>query len=311
MKQGSPPNSFEKFRKKTRKKRLQDDIEAIIPWKERCEAIDPFYRNPRRAGRRPIGIDRILRIYFLQHWFNMSYPAAEEAIYDSRAMRQFVGIDSGEEPAPDETIIWKFRHLMKNHNLGDFLFHPVNKYLKENGLKISRGTIVDASVIIAPSSPKNKNKNKKKQRDPEMRQIRKGNQWYFVMHSHIGVDSRTKLTHSVVATPANADDSVVVGDLLHGHERRVCGDSAHSGKGEVIAAHAPDTKDFTNKKARRYVELKVAEHSRNRNKSKVRAKVRYKGLDKNTHHPFVSSALVDLVMAKKALLPRNRLLMQA
>ena len=323
MKQTSLTDGFEKFRKKTRKEQFLGDMEMIIPWKELCEAIEPFYPNPQGAGRRPIGIDRMLRIYFLQHWFNLSDPAAEEALYDSRAMRQFVGIDLGEEAAPDETTICKFRHLMENHNLGDRLFYLVNQYLKENGLKVNRGTIVDACIINAPSSTKNK----KKQRDPDMHQTKKGNQWYFGMKAHIGVDSKTKLIHSVVATPANVHDSVVLGDLLHGDESRVWGDSAYTGQGDVIANHAPQAKDFTHKKGSRYVTLSDAERSRNRNKSKVRAKVehifgvmkgrfgftkvRYKGLAKNAHHLFVSCALVNLVMAKKTLLRRNRLLLQA
>lgn len=323
MKQTSLTDGFEKFRKKTRKEQFLDDMETIIPWKELCEAIEPFYPNPQGAGRRPIGIERMLRIYFLQHWFNLSDPAAEEALYDSRTMRKFVDIDLGEEPAPDETTICKFRHLMENHNLGDRLFYLVNQYLQENGLKVNRGTIVDASIINAPSSTKNK----KKQRDPDMHQTRKGNQWYFGMKAHIGVDSKTKLIHSIVATPANVHDSVVLGDLLHGNENRVWGDSAYSGKGDVIAANAPRAKDFTNKKGSRYVTLSDADRNRNRSKSKVRAKVehvfgvmkgrfgftkvRYKGLAKNAHHLFVSCALVNLLMAKKSLLKQRSRLLQA
>jgi IS5 family transposase len=320
MKQTSLTDGFEKFRKKTRKEQFLDDMETIIPWKELCEAIEPFYPKPQGAGRSPIGIERMLRIYFLQHWFNLSDPAAEEVLYDSRAMRQFVGIDLGEEPAPDETTICKFRHLMESHNLGDRLFNLVNQYLKENGLKVNRGTIVDASIINAPSSTKNK----KKQRDPDMHQTRKGYQWFFGMKAHIGVDSKTKLIHSVVATPANVHDSVILGDLLHGEENRVWGDSAYAGQGDAIAANAPKARDFTNKKGSRYVTLSEADRSRNRNKSKVRAKVehlfgvmkcrfgftkvRYKGLEKNAHHLFVSCALVNLVMAKKVLLKQKRLL---
>ena len=323
MKQTSLTDGFEKFRKKTRKEQFLEDMETIIPWKELCEAIEPFYPNPTGAGRRPVGIERMLRIHFLQHWFNLSDPAAEEALYDSRSMRRFVGIDLGEEPVPDETTICKFRHLMERHNLGDRLFYLVNHYLKENGLKVSRGTIVDASIISAPSSTKNK----KKQRDPEMHQVKKGNQWYFGMKAHIGVDSKTKLIHSVVATPANVHDSAILGDLLHGDESRVWGDSAYAGQGNVIADHAPLAKDFTNKKGSRYVILSDRDRARNRNKSKVRAKVehlfgvmkgrfgftkvRYKGLDKNAHHLFTSCALVNLVMAKKTLLRQQRLLMQA
>lgn len=314
MKQKSLTDGFEKYRKKTRKEQFLEDMEVIIPWKELCEAIEPFYPNPKGAGRRPIGIERMLRIHFLQHWFNLSDPAAEEALYDSRAMRRFVGIDLGQEPVPDETTICKFRHLMENHNLGDQLFHLVNQYLDENGLKVNRGTIVDASIINAPSSTKNK----KKQRDPEMHQTRKGNQWFFGMKAHIGVDSRTKLIHSVVATSANVHDSVVIGDLLHGEETRVWGDSAYTGKTEAITDQAPRARDFTQDKGSRHRKLTEAERARNRNKSRVRAKVehvfgvmkgqfgftkvRYKGLSKNAHYLFVSCALVNLVMARKQLL---------
>lgn len=323
MKQQSLTDGFEKHRKTTRKEQFLNEMEIIIPWQGLAEVIEPFYPKPEGAGRRPIGVERMLRIYFLQHWFSLSDPAAEEALYDSRAMRLFVGIDLGEEAVPDETTICKFRHLMERHNLGDQLFHLVNQYLQENGLKVNRGTIVDASIINAPSSTKNS----KKQRDPEMHQTRKGNQWYFGMKAHIGVDSRTKLIHHVVATSANVHDSVVIGDLLHGEETRVWGDSAYTGKGDVIGEHAPNAKDFTHKKGSRYRLLSDEERAKNRNKSKVRAKVehlfavmkrqfgfskvRYKGLEKNAHHLFVSCALVNLVMAKKTLLRQRRLALQA
>jgi len=279
------------------------------------EAIAPYYpKESQSAGRKPIGLERMLRIHFLQHWFELSDPAAEEILYDSRAMRGFVGIDLGHEPAPDETTICKFRHLMEKHNLGDELFRLVNVYLSENGLKVSRGTIVDASIISAPSSSKNKDK----KRDPDMHQTGKGNQWYFGMKTHIGVDSRTKLIHSIVVTPANVHDSQVMGDLLHGDETRVWGDSAYTGQGEVLQSVAPNAKDFTQKKGSRYRQLSDIDKAKNRNKSKVRArvehvfgvmkrqfgynKVRYKGLDKNAHGVFTKCALVNLVMAKKQLL---------
>ena len=261
----------------------------------------------------------MLRIHFLQHWFNLSDPAVEEALYDSRALRRFVGIDLGREPAPDETTVCKFRHLMEKHELGDQLFHQVNQYLQENGLKVSRGTIVDASIIHAPSSTKNK----KKERDPDMRQVRKGRQWYFGMKAHIGVDSRTKLIHSVVATPANVHDSQVLSDLLHGEETRVWGDSAYTGQGQVITDCAPQARNFTQAKGRRNRPLTEQERCANRNKSRVRAKVehqfgiikqwfgfckvRYRGLDKNAHRLFVACALSNLVMAKTPLLRRKRL----
>jgi len=306
--------SFEKYRKKTRKEVFLDEMDQIIPWQDLTAVIKPFYPEPKGAGRRPKGIERMLRIHFLQHWFELSDPAAEEALYDSRAMRQFVGIDLGQEPVPDETTICKFRHLMERHNLGDELFRLVNVYLDENGLKLSRGTIVDASIISAPSSTKNK----EKARDPEMHQTRKGNQWYFGMKAHIGVDSRSKLIHSVVATAANVHDSQVLDDLLHGDETRVWGDSAYSGQKEVLCEYAPNARDFTQKKSSRHRSLSAEERSRNRTKSKVRAKVehvfhvmkrqfgytkvRYRGLDKNAHHLFIKCALVNLVLSKRRLL---------
>ena len=285
MKQLSLTDNFEKHRKKTRKEQFLEDMDRIIPWQGLVDAITPFYPNPQGAGRRPIGIERMLRIYFLQHWFQLSDPAAEEAIYDSRAMRRFVGIDLGTEPAPDETTICKFRHLMEKRNLGDQFFHLVNQYLKENGLKVNRGTIVDASIISAPSSTKNK----KKQRDPDMRQTKKGNQWYFGMKAHIGVDTETKLIHSVVATGANVHDSVVIGDLLHGEEELVFGDSAE--------------RDFNRRKSR--VRARV-EHAFGVMKGQFGfRKVRYKGLAKNAHYLFATCALINLVMAKEHLLKQR------
>jgi IS5 family transposase len=316
-------NGFEKFRKKTRKEQFLAEMEVIIPWHDLTQAIEPFYPQPEGAGRRPIGIERMLRIHFLQHWFNLSDPAVEEALYDSRALRQFVGIDLGREPVPDETTVCKFRHLMEQHNLGDQLFHLVNQYLSENGMQVARGTIVDASIIHAPSSTKNK----EKQRDPEMHQTRKGNQWYFGMKAHIGVDSNTKLIHSVVATAANVHDSQVLGDLLHGNETRVWGDSAYTGQKHVLAEKAPQAKDFTQAKGGRYRELTEDDRAKNRNKSRVRAKVehqfavikrqfgfnkvRYRGLAKNAHRLFVACALSNLVMAKKTLMKRKRWELQA
>lgn len=289
-------------------------MDRIVPWRDLCEVIEPFYPKPKGAGRPPVGLERMLRIHFLQHWFNLSDPAVEEALYDSRSMRRFVGIDLGREPAPDETTVCKFRHLLEEHNLGDSLFALINEYLQENGLKVSTGTIVDATIINAPSSTKNKDK----ARDPDMHQTKKGNQWYFGMKAHIGVDSKTKLIHSVVATAANVHDSQVLGDLLHGEETRVWGDSAYASQGKTIREHAPNAKDFTNQKGRRNNPLSDADKARNKTKSKVRAKVehpflvlkqvfgftkvRYRGLDKNATRLFVACGLVNLYMARQRLL---------
>jgi len=305
---------FEIYRKKTRKEKFLEEMESIIPWTELSEVIEPYYPVPAKAGRPPIGIDRMLRIHFLQHWFELSDPAAEEALYDSRAMRQFVGIDLGKEPVPDETTILNFRHLMEAHNLGDQLFHLVNEYLVESGLKVNRGTIVDATIINAPTSTRNK----AKARDPEMHQTRKGNQWYFGMKAHIGVDSKTKLIHSIGVTAANVHDSQMLGDLLHGEETRVWGDSAYTGQKAVLKACAPAAKDFTQKKSYRNRKLSDQEKAANRQKSKTRSrvehifgimkrqfgynKVRYRGLAKNAHSLYVKCALINLVIAKRTLL---------
>jgi len=305
---------FEKHRKKTRREQFLEEMEQIIPWPELAAVIEPFYPKPEGAGRRPIGIERMLRIHFLQHWFNLSDPAAEESLYDSRAMRRFVGIDLGREPVPDETTICKFRHLLEAHNLGAQLFVLIQDYLQENGLKISRGTIVDATIINAPSSTKNKDG----QRDPEMRQTKKGNQWYFGMKLHVGVDSKLKLIHSAVATAANVHDSQVLGDLLHGEESTVWGDAAYTGQRETIRRHAPQARDFTQRKAHRHRPLSDEDRARNRNKSKIRAKgehpflilkkifgftkVRYRGLHKNANRLFVACGLVNLYVVRRRLL---------
>jgi len=305
---------FEKYRKPTRREQFLEEMDRIIPWAELSAVIEPFYPKGEGPGRPPVGVERMLRIHFLQHWFNLSDPAVEEALYDSRAMRRFVGIDLGREPAPDETTICKFRHLLERHNLGDRLFALIAEYLQENGLKVSTGTIVDATIISAPSSTKNRDG----KRDPEMHQTKKGNQWYFGMKAHIGVDSRSKLIHSVAATAANVHDSQLLPDLLHGGETRVWGDSAYTGQGEVIREHAPKAKDFTQKKGSRHKALTDAERAKNRTKSRVRAKVehpflilkrvfgfdkvRYRGLDKNANWLFVACGLVNLYMARRHLL---------
>jgi IS5 family transposase len=305
--------AFEQYRKPTRREGFLAEMDHVIPWQGLCEVIAPFYPTVDGAGRPPVGLERMLRIQCLQHWFNLSDPAVEEALYDSRALRQFVGIDLGREPVPDETTICKFRHLLEAHQLGQQLFALIGAYLAENGLQVSRGTIVDATIINAPSSTKNRDR----ARDPEMRQTKKGNQWYFGMKAHLGVDSRTKLIHSVAATAANVHDSQVLPALLHGQETRVWGDAAYHGQREVIRACAPAARDFTQKKGRRSRPLTEAERARNRTTSSVRAKVehpilvikrifgwskvRYRGLMKNTHWLFILCGLTNLYLVRRRL----------
>jgi IS5 family transposase len=304
---------FERYAKRTRRAVFLDEMARVVPWPALCALIEPFYPKPGN-GRPPIGVARMLRIYLLQQWFNLSDPGVEEALYDSLAMRQFAGIDLGREPVPDETTMCRFRHLLETHGLGRQLFEAVQRHLAEKGLKVATGTIVDATIISAPSSTKNA----AKARDPEMHQTKKGNQWYFGMKAHFGVDSRSKLVHSVAATPANVADSRVLPELLHGNETRVWGDQAYRGQRAVIRAHAPRARDFVNRRYRHRGVVDQVERARNRTKSKVRArvehaigiikrvfgfaKVRYRGLNKNLHRLLVTAALANLFTARRHLL---------
>ena len=307
--------AFEQYGKPTRRAKFLADMEQILPWAELLSVIEPFYPKISEAGGRPpIPLERMLRIYFLQLWFNLSDPAVEEALYDSTSMRGFVGIDLGVEAAPDETTVCKFRHLLEKHKLGKKLLTTVNEYLRRHGMKISNGTIVDATIIGAPSSTKNKDG----KRDPEMHQTAKGKQWYFGMKAHIGVDSRTKLIHTVKASAANVADALGMPHLLHGKETRVWGDQAYRGQKDAIRAVAPRVRDFTNQRYRWGTRVDETIKATNRRKSKIRAKVehvfgvikrvfgfqkvRYRGLAKNLHRLEVTAALTNLFMVRRRLL---------
>lgn len=304
---------FERYAKTTRRAAFLAEMDAVVPWKRLTALIEPYYPKPGN-GRPPLPLERMLRIHFLQHWFNLSDPAAEEALYESPSLRAFAGVDLGAEPAPDETTICRFRHLLEAHDLSARIFEDVLAHLEAKGMKIATGTIVDATIIAAPSSTKNK----KKARDPEMHQTKKGNQWHFGMKGHFGVDSAEKLIHAVAATPANVHDGEMLGDLLHGEETRVWGDRAYQGKREAIREHAPGAQDFTNKRERRNGVVDEVERGKNRTKSKVRArvehaigvikrvfgfvKVRYRGIAKNADRLFVACALANLFIARRRLL---------
>jgi len=307
---------FEKFGKITRRAKFLAEMDRIMPWRDLAAAIEPVYPKggSTAGGRPPVPLERMLRIYFLQLWFNLSDPAAEEALYDSAAMRSFAGVDLGSEAAPDETTICKFRHLLERNGLGKTLLKATNQYLKENGMKIGNGTIVDATIISAPSSTKNRDK----ERDPEMHQTAKGRQWYFGMKAHLGVDSRTKFIHTILASAANVADRDALPHLLHGKETRVWGDQAYQGQREAIRQAAPRARDFTNRRYRRGSRIDERIKACNRRKSSVRAKVehsigiikrvfgfqkvRYRGLAKNLHRLEVSAALANLFLARKRLL---------
>jgi IS5 family transposase len=306
---------FERYRRATKRDAFVATMEQIVPWRELCSVIEPHYPKAGN-GRPPVGLERMLRMYFVQHWFNLADEACEEALLDSTALRRFVGIDLGRERVPDGTTLLKFRRLLDKHKLGEALFAKVGEVLQARGMKVGTGTIVDATIIGAPSSTKNADK----QRDPEMHQTRKGQQWYFGMKMHIGVDSRTGLAHSAVVTAANVHDKHPLPELLHGNEQRLYGDSAYASQKALIRAKAANARDFTNQRVRKGGE--VDEVQKNRNKSRIRSrvehvfavvkrlwgfsKVRYRGLAKNATRSFVALALANIYLARRPLYAQVR-----
>jgi IS5 family transposase len=306
--------SFERYGKKTRREKFLEEMDRIIPWAELESLIEPHY--PKEGnGRPPVGLGIMLRIYFLQHWFNLSDPAAEEVLYDSPALRRFAGVDLGRAAAPDETTILNFRHLLERHDLCGAMLDAVNLYLEDRGIRIGTGTIVDATIIHAPSSTKNASGG----RDPEMHQTRKGNQWFFGMKAHIGVDSKQGIVHSVCSSAASVADKHMLPDLLHGDERKVWGDGAYQGQSEAIRKAAPYAQDMTSRRTRYKQAVDELQRRKNRTKARVRAKVehpfrilkrvfgfvkvRFRGLKKNHDHLCAAFALVNLYMHRKRLAP--------
>lgn len=308
---------LEKYAKTTRRAQFLAEMDRVVPWAELCALIEPHYpKGSPEGGRPPIALERMLRIYFLQQWFNLSDPAVEDALYDSTAMREFVGIDLGREAAPDETTVCKFRKLLVKQRLGKALLKGVNEHLRRQGIKLSNGTIVDATIISAPSSTKNRDG----ERDPEMSQVAKGKEWHFGMKAHVGVDSRHKLIHTVQVSAANWADKEALPHLLRGTETKVWGDQAYHGQGAAIRAVAPKAQDCTNRRSRYRGGERIdhATRAKNRNKSRVRSKVehvfgvikhlfgfrkvRYRGLEKNRHRVEVLAALTNLYLMRRTLL---------
>jgi IS5 family transposase len=303
---------FERYRKPTRREAFLAQMDTLVPWAELAALIEPHYPKAGN-GRPPIGLQRMLRIHLLQHWFNLADEAMEEALYDSAALRAFVGIDLGREPVPDATSLLRFRHLIEKHRLGEALFAEVGRLLQAKGLKLSGGTIVDATLIAAPSSTKNA----EQRRDPEMKQTKKGKQWHFGMKVHVGADAKTGVVHAAVVTAANVHDKHAVPDLLHGQETRVYGDRGYQGCTDLIKDAAPNAKDFTNRRVRQPWGQDEVARAKNRTKNRTRArvehvfhvlkrqfgfaKVRYRGLMKNANRVFTALALVNLVMAQRRM----------
>jgi IS5 family transposase len=308
--------SFEKYARPSRREQFLQTMESVVPWSELEALIEPYYPKPGN-GRQPVGLSIMLRIYFLQHWFNLSDPGAEDALYDLPALRGFAGVDLGRAAAPDETTILNFRHLLEAHDLCDKILDTVNWYLDSKGIRISTGTIVDATIIAAPSSTKNK----KKERDPQMHQTKKGNQYYFGAKAHIGVDSKEGVVHSVCTSAASVHDKHMLPDLLHGEEKKVWGDAGYQGQTKVIHAAAPRAQDMTNRRVKTKQGVDEDEKRKNRTKSRVRAKVewpfrilkrvfgytkvRYRGILKNHPWHLAAFALVNLYQHRRRLVPQE------
>ena len=307
-------------KKVTRRERFLGEMERVVPWARLVAVIEPHYPRGER-GRPPIGIERMLRIYFLQQWYALADEAIEDALYDSQSLRTFTGIALGVDPVPDATTLLKFRHLLEAHELTRRIFEEVGALLAERKLLMKEGTIVDATIIAAPSSTKNA----RKERDPEMHQTKKGNQWHFGMKAHIGVDAGSGLVHTLTGTAANVADIAQTHALLHGEEKTVHADAGYIGaekreeviaragqrewhvaakRGKVKAMAEGLLKELTQacEKAKAQVRARV-EHPFHVVKNLFRhRKVRYRGLAKNTAQLATLFALANLVIAKVALM---------
>jgi transposase, IS5 family len=306
--------SFEKYGRKSKREQFLENMNAIVPWGELEGLIEPHYPKAGN-GRQPVGLSVMLRVYFLQQWFNLSDPGVEEALYESPVLRRFAGVDLGRAPAPDETTVLRFRHLLEEHELCGKILDTVNLYLESKGIRIGTGTIVDATIIHAPSSTKNSNG----ERDPEMHQTRKGKQWYFGAKAHIGVDGKEGHVHSVCTSAASVSDVHMLRDLLHGEEKKVWGDGGYQGQTDVIREVAPEAQDMTCRRTQYKDGVDQEARHKNRTKSKVRAKVewpfrilkrvfgftkvRYRGLKKNHEWLLAAFALVNLYLHRKRLVP--------
>jgi len=299
--------------KVTRRERFLGEMNAIIPWGRLKELIEPHYPKAGR-GRQPLGLEKMLRIYFLQLWFDLSDPQAEDAIYDSESMRRFAGVDLSDDVVPDESTILRFRHLLEKHELTEAIFEEVKGLLEEKGLLMKSGTIVDATIIAAPSSTKNGTQS----RDPEMKQTKKGNAWHFGMKVHVGTDKRG-VVHSLTTTHAAVADITQLDGLLHGDERELYGDQAYWKEADRQRFRAAGVRYRVNRRGSFHRPLSEYQRKINRTRSRMRArgehafrivkrlwgfaKVRYRGLMKNTARAFATFALANLYLVRKYLMP--------
>jgi transposase, IS5 family len=317
---------YNKKKKRTRREIFLEKMEQVVPWSRLMEVIEPHYPKSGKRGRPPIGLERMLRMYFVQQWYGLADEAVEDAIYDSQALRNFMDIDLCKQNVPDATTLMGFRHLLEANDLPQAMLIEVNAMLIERGLLMSKGTLVDATLIAAPSSTKNE----KHGRDPEMHQAKKGNQWYFGLKAHIGVDKDSGLVHTLVTTSANVSDISQTPVLLHGQEQDVWLDAGYVGvekREDMQAALAANGQELKWHIARRRKTIeKLAEgwqkslvQAYEKLKAQVRARVehpfhvvknifkykktRYKGLAKNDAQLNVLFALSNLYMVREKLRP--------
>ena len=324
MKQLSLSESgFERKATRTRKREFLDEMNLVVPWAELVSLIAPHASQPgTKGGRPPLAVDTMLRIHFLQQWFNLSDPAMEEALYDTPMFREFAGLDVGEDHLPDESTILRFRHMLETHNLSIQILATVNATLTAKGLLLKQGTVIDATLIAAPSSTKNSTGT----RDPEMHQTKKGNQWHHGMKAHIGSDADQGLVHSVTTTAANAHDVTQAHALLHGEETDVFADSGYRGveKREEIQAKHPDVNwhiammPGKRRALKKDTPMGAILEKLEQTKARIRAKFehpfrvikrqfgyvkeKYRGLAKNTANLMTLFALSNIWMVRKRLL---------
>ena len=297
--------------KVTRREQFLAEMNASVPWRDLVSLIEPHYPKGGN-GRPPLGLEKMLRIHFLQQWFNLSDPAAEDALYDSESMRRFVGISLGEDVVPDESSILRFRHLLEEHNLGASIFDGVRGLLEAKGVLVKSGTIVDATIISAPSSTKNRSGS----RDPEMKQGHSGKTWHFGMKVHVGTD-KNGLAHSITTTNAGQSEINELPKLLHGEEQQLYGDQAYWSGEDQKELEKRGVRYRVNRRGSRKKPLSGYWKKVNRARSRTRArgehiynvvknlwhfrKVRYRGLAKNTSKVLIIFALANLYLARRRL----------
>jgi IS5 family transposase len=306
--------SYDTKKKQTRREKFLLEMELVIPWGSLLAVIMPFYPKSGHRGRQPMPLPMMLRIYFLQQWFDLSDPGAEDALYEIESMRRFAGIELGEAPIPDETTILNFRRLLERHQLTAALMNTINDVLEAEGLLLKGGSMVDATIIHASPSTKNQSK----QRDPDMHQAKKGNQYYFGMKIHVGADVDSGVVHTVSVTPANVADITELPNLLREEDRAVFGDAGYANNQYKRAARDAGVYWGVALKARPKSRLGASQKQRNRKHSSIRSrvehifrvikcqfgytKVRYKGLAKNAAQVFSLIGLTNLYLKRRELM---------